>query len=153
MCWKLIHIRTKSCQSQFIITRPLYGETAGFTAQIAREWFASSDVCFIVNLHYSDVIMSMAMMASQITPRLDCLLNCLFRHRSKKTSKLCVTGLCEGNPPVTSGFPSQRDSNTENASIWWCHHESFNTSSANDNFSDVTWHKFQWLLLINCLSL
>ena len=26
----------------------------------------------------------------------DCLLNCLFRRRSKKTSKLCVTGLCEG---------------------------------------------------------
>ena len=29
----------------------------------------------------------------------DCLLKRLFR-RSKKTSKLCVTGLCEGNPPV-----------------------------------------------------
>ena len=27
---------------------------------------------------------------------LDCLLNCLFRRRSKKTSKLRVTGLCEG---------------------------------------------------------
>ena len=23
-----------------------------------------------------------------------------FRHRSKKTSKLCITGLCEGNPPA-----------------------------------------------------
>ena len=29
--------------------------------------------------------------------RLDCLLDCLFRRRSKKTSKLCVTDLCEGN--------------------------------------------------------
>ena len=28
--------------------------------------------------------------------------------RSKKTSKIHVTGLCEGNPPVTGGFPSQR---------------------------------------------
>ena len=28
-----------------------------------------------------------------------CLLNCLFRSRSKKTSKLCVTGLCVGNSP------------------------------------------------------
>ena len=28
-----------------------------------------------------------------------CLLNRLFRHRSKKTSKLCVTGLCAGNSP------------------------------------------------------
>ena len=43
--------------------------------------------------------------------RIDCLLNRLFRRRSKKTSKLCVTGLCEGNPPVTGGFPSQRASN------------------------------------------
>ena len=32
---------------------------------------------------------------------LDCLLNRLFRRRSKKTSKLRVTGLCEGNSPVT----------------------------------------------------
>ena len=30
----------------------------------------------------------------------DCLLNRLFRLRSKKTSKLRVTGLCEGNSPV-----------------------------------------------------
>ena len=30
------------------------------------------------------------------------LLNRLFRRRSKKTSKLRVTGLCEGNSPVTS---------------------------------------------------
>ena len=27
-----------------------------------------------------------------------------------------LLSLCEGNPPVTGGFPSQRDSNTE---IWW----------------------------------
>ena len=32
--------------------------------------------------------------------RLDCLLNRLLRYRSKKTSKLRVTGLCEGNSPV-----------------------------------------------------
>ena len=31
----------------------------------------------------------------------DCLLNRLFRRRSKKTSKLRVTGLCVGNSPVT----------------------------------------------------
>ena len=55
--------------------------------------------------------------------RLDYLLNRLFRRRSKKTSKLCVTGLCEGNPPVTTGVPSQRTSNMENVSIWWRHHD------------------------------
>ena len=34
-------------------------------------------------------------------------LNCLFRRRSKKTSKLCITGLDEGNSLVTGEFPSQ----------------------------------------------
>ena len=37
----------------------------------------------------------------------DCLSNGLFRRRSKQTAKLCVTGLCEGNSPVTSEFPAQ----------------------------------------------
>ena len=35
----------------------------------------------------------------------DYLLNCLFGHRSKKTSKLRVTGLCGRNTPVTGEFP------------------------------------------------
>ena len=39
----------------------------------------------------------------------------------QRTSKLRVTGLCEGNPMVTGGFPSQRASNAENVSIWWRH--------------------------------
>ena len=46
--------------------------------------------------------------------RFDYLFNRLFRLRSKKTPKLRATGLCEGNPPVTGGFPSQRKSNAEN---------------------------------------
>ena len=53
----------------------------------------------------------------------DCLLNRLFRRRSKKTSKLRVTGLCAGNSPVTGEFPAQMASNAENVSIWWRHHE------------------------------
>ena len=52
----------------------------------------------------------------------DCLLHCLFRHRPKKSSKFRVTGLCEGNSPVTGAFPAQRTSNVENVSIWWRHH-------------------------------
>ena len=35
----------------------------------------------------------------------NCLLNRLFRGRSKKTSKLRVTGLCVGNSPVTGELP------------------------------------------------
>ena len=54
--------------------------------------------------------------------RLDCLLNRLFGRRSKKTSKLRVNGLCEGNPSVTRGISSQRASNAESVSIWWRHH-------------------------------
>ena len=60
--------------------------------------------------------------------RLNCLLDRLFRRRSKKRSKLRVTGLCDGNPPVTGGFPSQRASNMK-MSPWtrpgysWAHHQ------------------------------
>ena len=54
--------------------------------------------------------------------RLDGLLNRLLRRRSKKTSKLRVTGLCGGNSPVIGEFPSQRTSNAENVFIWWRHH-------------------------------
>ena len=55
----------------------------------------------------------------------DCLLNRLFRRRSKKTSKPRVTGLCAGNSPVTGEFPAQRASNAENVFIWWRHHVFF----------------------------
>ena len=53
--------------------------------------------------HYSHFIMST--MASQNHRHLDCLLNRLFRRRSKKTLKPCVTCLCKGNPLVTSDSP------------------------------------------------
>ena len=51
-----------------------------------------------------------------------CLLNHLFRRRSKKTSKLRVTGLCVGNSSGTGEFPAQMSSHAENVSIWWRHH-------------------------------
>ena len=52
-----------------------------------------------------------------------CFLNCLLRHRSKKTSKLQVTGLCARNSPVNGEFPTQMASNSENVSMWCRHHE------------------------------
>ena len=52
-----------------------------------------------------------------------CLLNRLFRRKSKKTSKLRFTGLCAGNSPGTGEFPAQMASYAENVSIWWRHHE------------------------------
>ena len=52
----------------------------------------------------------------------DCLLNRFYWRGSKKTSKHRVTGLCEGNSPVTGEFPAQRASNAKNVFIWWRHH-------------------------------
>ena len=61
-----------------------------------------------------------------------CLLNSrVIRRRSKKTSKLCVTGLCAGNSPVTGEFPAQMASNVENVSTWWRHHASIYTGGEN----------------------
>ena len=45
--------------------------------------------------------------------RLHCLLNCWLMRRSKKTSKLRVTGLCDVNSPVTGEFPAQQTSNAK----------------------------------------
>ena len=52
-----------------------------------------------------------------------CLLNRLFRRRSRKRSKLRVTGLCVGNSPGTGEFPAQMASNAENVPIWLPHHD------------------------------
>ena len=43
----------------------------------------------------------------------DCLRNRLFRCKSKKTSKLRITGIYAGNPTGTSEFPTQMASNAE----------------------------------------
>ena len=72
------------------------------------------------SVHYYGVIVRA--MASNHQPH-DCLLNRLFRHISKKTSTLLVTGLYEENSPVTDEFPAQRASNAENVFNWWRHHD------------------------------
>ena len=61
-------------------------------------------------------------MASQITS-LPIVCSTVFsRHRSKKTSKLRVTGFCDGNSTVTGEFPAQRANNAEKVFIWWRQH-------------------------------
>ena len=56
------------------------------------------------SVHYSDVIM----MVSQITGvSILCSTVCSGADQ-KKISKFCVTGLCEGNSPVTSGSPHKQ---------------------------------------------
>ena len=79
-------------------------ETTRIQSSIALQW--RHNVCDSVSKHQPH----------------DCLLNHLFRRRSKKTSKVRVTGRCEGILPATGEFPTQRASNAENVSIWWRHH-------------------------------
>ena len=54
--------------------------------------------------------------------QLHCWFNRFFKCTSKNTSKLRVTGFCEGIPPISGGFPSQGSSSAVNVSIWWRHH-------------------------------
>ena len=63
-----------------------------------------------VTNHYSDDIMST--MASQISSIM-IVYPIVYSVRSKKTSKLRVTGLCAGNSPVTGEFSAQRTSNAK----------------------------------------
>ena len=81
----------------------------------------------------------------------DCFLNRLFRRRSKKTSKLCVTGLCVGNSPGTGEFPAQTASNAENVSIWWRHHASVERHwmiCGNSSHKLVIWYQNQYCIKI-----
>ena len=106
-------------------------------------WFGNncfSHVLWDIFNYYSDVIMRTS---NHRHP--DCLLDCLFSRRSKKTSKLRVTGLCDGNSLVTGGFPSQRTSNMENVSIDDVIVVNFNLS--------IMWNnpeKYGWGIILTC---
>ena len=94
--------------------------------RLPNVYFVSASVCWIRHMISSSCYPNITFhwrhngryVVSNHQPR-DCLLNRLFSRRSKKTSKLCVTGLCVGNSSATGEFPAQRASNTENASVWW----------------------------------
>ena len=95
----------------------------------ARSWFlclkntAITNVkgCITTSLHYSDVMTSA--MASQITSVSIVSLNVYSREDQIK-HQILRHWLCEGNPAVIGGFPSQSVSNAENVFIWWRHHVS-----------------------------
>ena len=55
----------------------------------------------------------MSVMASQITSLTIVYSTAYSKRRSKKASKLRVTGICKGNSPVTGEFPAQKASNVE----------------------------------------
>ena len=69
--------------------------------------------------HYNDVKMSAK--ASPITS-LTIVFSTVYLHKSKKASKLRVTGLCAGNSPEAGEFSAKMASNAESVSIWWRHH-------------------------------
>ena len=93
--------------------------------------------------HYSGVIMGL--MASQITGVSIINSTGCSNAGQKKTSKLRVTCLCDGNSPVVGEFSSKRASNAENVSIWWRHHalrnvKMNNTPNHNNSFKYLACH-------------
>ena len=70
-------------------------------------------------VHYSEGIISV--MASQITS-LTIVYSIIYRGADQRKHQSSASRPLWGNSPVTGEFPAQRASNTENVSIWWCHH-------------------------------
>ena len=93
--------------------------------QLAKFWNLLIHVAVRPPLHYSILLLLWRHngrdSVSNNQPHV-CLLNRIFRRRSKKASKLRVTGLCAGISPGTGEFPAQKASYAENVFIWWRHH-------------------------------
>ena len=93
-------------------------------------------VWYLEKSHYSDVIMSA--IASQVTGvSIVCSTLGSGADRWKK-SKLRVTGLCEGNSPVTGEFPTQKTSKAGNVFIWW-RHQNFNVADWDVHQLRIKW--------------
>ena len=77
---------------------PEFGPTIVVYSKVfVDQWFRIWVLKVRITSLYNDVIMGM--IASQITC-LTIVYSIVYSHRSKKTSKLHVTGLCAGNSPV-----------------------------------------------------
>ena len=73
----------------------------------------------------------------------------------KELPKHCVTGLCAGNSPLTGEFPAHMASNEENVSIWWRHHDTWQSLCLRllvrwVRFPSQCFHKSFWMLFILC---
>ena len=117
---------------------------------VTRKMFPFDDVIIVINQQwYKEKILNSTSNSLSLRWRhngLDsvsnhqppgCLLNRLFRRKSKKTSKLRVTGLCAGNSPGTGEFSAQMASYAENVSIWWRHHDTFASLSTFPHIDDL----------------
>ena len=65
----------------------------------------------------------------------------------KETSRLRVTGLCEGNSPETGELPAQMASYAENVSIWWRHHDNINYEKHDNALPDVFFFLIRGMLI------
>ena len=128
---------------EYVTTKLFSGGIFPFMAwdDVLLEWYHN-----ICSSHYNDVIISTK--ASQITSLTIVYSTVYSRPRSKKTSKLRVTGLCERNSPVTSEFPIQRASNAEDVSIWLHHYE-----LPQKNTREWFWQNTLWLIIFSIHSL
>ena len=112
--WGIIKFKKKSLQRQGVTFCCL------MRTRNMQKWYY---VSMVDNTTSNKITSYTGAIASQITSfTIVYSLNRLFRRRSKKTSKLRVTGLIAGNSPVTGEFPAQMASYAENVSIWWRHH-------------------------------
>ena len=96
--------------------------------------------------HYSDVIMGA--IASQITSFTIAYSTVYSSPDQKKTPKLRVTGISEGNSPGTSEFPAQMASNGENVSIWWRHHGENERQNYTGGILSIRRHDSSCILMI-----
>ena len=86
-----------------------------------RKWNATKwNFHRVENVHYSNVMMSA--MASKITGVSIVCFEPFFSRRSKKMSKPIITGLCDGNSPVTAEFSAPTAGHAEDVPTWWRHH-------------------------------
>ena len=98
-------------------------ETVFITNNFAFFWYYhrfSTGVIDFIGIHYSDAVMSM--MACQITNHA-VVYSTVYSGADQRKHQTRVTGLCEGNSPVTGEFPAQRASNPENVFISLRHHD------------------------------
>ena len=103
------------------ITYQVRGPCHTVWSQTSNEHLICTNTSVMLNILVWHITLQLRDGALNHQPR-DCLLNCLFRRRSKKYQKRRVTGLCVWNLPVIDVFTAQRASNAENVSIWWRHH-------------------------------
>ena len=76
-------------------------------------------------------------------------LNVYLNYHQRQT-KPVLLALCEWNPPVTGGFPSQMASNAENVPMEWRHHD-MNVGACHKIWADyiccffyIRSHSFRW---------